>query len=121
MSEDYEDELAERVRNRVQGEGESVRDFAYMYRSLCKHWKPQTEEEEILKMILKNINPQLASQLRSSRVTSVDALVRLGQQLEKDWENQLQYEQRKNILRKTPKPAASESAALSHNTRENHS
>lgn len=29
LSEDYEDELGERVRNRVQGEGESVRDFAY--------------------------------------------------------------------------------------------
>lgn len=119
LSEDYEDELAERVRNRVQGDGESIRDFAYMYQSLCKRWKPQIEEEEILKMILKNINPQLASQLRSSRVTSVNALVRLGQQLEKDRVNQLQYEQKKNLLGKTPKPATSESAARSLNTREN--
>ncbi|KAG7480145.1 hypothetical protein JOB18_044254 [Solea senegalensis] len=29
LSEDYEDELAERVRTRVQGEGESIRDFAF--------------------------------------------------------------------------------------------
>lgn len=28
LSEDYEDELAERVQNRIQGEGESIRDFA---------------------------------------------------------------------------------------------
>ncbi|XP_033958149.2 copper-transporting ATPase 2-like [Pseudochaenichthys georgianus] len=81
LSEDYEDELAERVRNRVQGEGESVRDFAYMYQSLCKRWKPNIDEEEIIKLILKNINPQLASQLRSSRVTSVDGLVRLEKTL----------------------------------------
>ncbi len=31
LSEDYEDELAERVRTRVQGEKESVRDFAFTY------------------------------------------------------------------------------------------
>lgn len=95
LSEDYEDELAERVRTRVQQEGESIRDFAYMYRALCKRWKPQIAEEEVIKLILKNINPQMASQLRSNGVTTVDGLVRLGQQLEKDKENQLQCEQRK--------------------------
>ncbi|KAI3353499.1 hypothetical protein L3Q82_020019, partial [Scortum barcoo] len=107
-----EDELAERVRNRVQGEGESVRDFAYMYQSLCKRWKPNIQEDEIIKLILKNINPQIASQLRSSGVTSVDGLVRLGQQLEKDRENQLQYEQRKNLLKKPARAVASEPAML---------
>lgn len=117
LSEDYEDELAERVRNRVQTEGESVRDFAYMYQALCKRWKSDIEEEEIIKLILKNINPQLASQLRSSRVTSVDALVRLGQQLEMDRENQLHYKQRKN-LKKSPKSAASDPTVLAPN-REN--
>ena len=35
LSEDYEDELAERVWTRVQGEGESIRDFAYLYHSLA--------------------------------------------------------------------------------------
>ncbi len=81
LSEDYEDELAERIRTRVQQEGESIRDFAYMYRALCKCWKPQIAEEEVIKLILKNINPQMASQLRSNGVTTVDGLVRLGQQL----------------------------------------
>lgn len=114
LSEDYEDELVERVRTRVQRDVESVRDFAYMYQSLCKRWKPNIKEEEIIKMVLKNINPQLASQLRSSGVTSVGGLVRLGQQLEKDRENQLQYEHRKNALKKTNK-TTSETGTLPPN------
>lgn len=89
-----------------------------MYQLLCKPWKPAIEEEKIIKLVLKNINPPLVSQLRSSRVTSVDGLVCLGQQLEKDRENQLQCEQRRNVLKKTSKPAASESAVLPPN-REN--
>lgn len=36
LAEDYEDELAERVRKRMQGEHESIRDFAFSYRALCK-------------------------------------------------------------------------------------
>nr|XP_054598745.1 uncharacterized protein LOC129163840 [Nothobranchius furzeri] len=103
LSEDYEDELAERVRNRIQEENEGIRDFAYMYQSLCKRWKPSITEGDVVKLILKNINPQLASQLRS-RVTSVDELVRLGQQLEKDQQNQLQYEQRKGLRKAVQKP-----------------
>lgn len=65
LSEDYEDELAERIRTRVQGDRESVRDFAFTYRALCKKWKSTLTETEIVKMILKNIKPYLASQLRS--------------------------------------------------------
>ncbi|XP_030649811.1 transmembrane protease serine 9-like [Chanos chanos] len=84
LSEDYDDELAERVRTRVQGETESVRDFAFSYRALCKRWKPGITEPKIVKLILKNITPRLASQLRG-RVKDVEELVRLGTQLEKDW------------------------------------
>ncbi len=93
LSEDYEDELAERVRIRTQGERESVRDFAFTYRALCKRWKPTLTESELVKIILKNLKPYLASQLRS-RVSTVDDLVRLGQQLEKDHLQQLQYDYR---------------------------
>lgn len=102
LSEDYEDELAERIRTRVQGETESIRDFAYMYQSLCKRWKAEISEAETIKLILKNINPQLASQLRSSRVATVDELVRLGQQLEKDRDNQHQYERRSKVTVQPP-------------------
>lgn len=93
LSEDYEDELAERVRIRTQGERESIRDFAFTYRALCKRWKPTLTESELVKMTLKNIKPYLASQLRG-RVTTVEDLVRLGQQLENYHLQQLQYNYR---------------------------
>lgn len=93
LSEDYEDELAERVRTKIQGEKESIRDFAFSYRALCKRWKTDLPEGEIVKMILKNIKPYLASQLHS-RVSTVEELVKLGHQLEKDYEQQLRYEGR---------------------------
>ncbi len=93
LSEDYEDELAERVRTRTQGEKESIRDFAFTYRALCRRWKPTLTENELVKMILKNIKPYLASQLRSC-VNTVDELVKLGFQLEKDHAQQLHYDRR---------------------------
>lgn len=84
LSEDYNDELAERVRTKTQGASESIRDFAYSYRALCRRWKPGITEPEIIKLILKNIIPRLASQLRG-RVNNVEELVRLGTQFERDW------------------------------------
>lgn len=96
LSEDYEDELADRIRIRTQGEKESIRDFAFSYRALCKRWKPSLTESEMVKMILKNIKPYLASQLRS-RVSTVEELVKLGHQLEKDYVQQVQYEGRKDF------------------------
>lgn len=74
---------------RVQGEGESICDFIYMYRSLCQIWKPDIQKAAVLKPIFRNVNPHMASQLR---VATVDKLVRLGQQLEKDKASQCQYE-----------------------------
>ncbi|XP_073670965.1 uncharacterized protein [Paramisgurnus dabryanus] len=93
LAEDYEDELAERVRTKIQGEKETIRDFAFTYRALCRRWKADFTENEIVKMILKNIKPYLASQLRG-RVNTVEDLVRLGHQLERDHEQQLRYEGR---------------------------
>lgn len=81
--------MAERVMTRVQGEGESICDFIYMYRSLCQIWKPDIQKAAVLKPIFRNVNPHMASQLR---VATVDKLVRLGQQLEKDKASQCQYE-----------------------------
>ncbi|KAL2091743.1 hypothetical protein ACEWY4_011541 [Coilia grayii] len=90
LAEDYQEELEDRVRSRVQGERESIRDFVYNYHALCRKWKPGIGEEEVIQLVLKNLNPQMASQLRG-RVSTVGALVRLGQQLEKDKEK---FEQR---------------------------
>lgn len=90
-SKDYEDEIAERVIIRTQGEKEPIRDFAFSYRALCKRWKSTLTESEIVKIILKNIKRHLASQLRSW-VSTMEELVKLDHQLEKDYEQQLQYE-----------------------------
>lgn len=58
-------------------------------------------------MILKNSNPHLASQLQSNRVTTVDGLVRLGQQLEKNRENQQLYDQRNQLCQNLRKESIS--------------
>lgn len=86
LSEDYEDELAERVHTRIQGEKESNRDFAFSYRALCKRWKAGLMDAEIVKIILKNIKHYFAGQLRSQANTV--ELVKEGCQLEKDYEQQ---------------------------------
>lgn len=101
LSEDYEDELAERVRTRTQGEKESIRDFAFTYRALCRRWNSTLTDSELVKMILKNVKPFLASQLRS-RVNTVDELVKLGQQLEKDFEHQQHYEKQTGLKQVSP-------------------
>lgn len=69
-----------------------------MYQALCKCWKPQIEEDEVIKLILKSINPQMASQLLSNGVTSVNSLVHLGQQLEKDMETNYNMNNNKKKL-----------------------
>ncbi len=58
---------------------------------LCARDCANLTESEIVKMILKNIKPHLASQLRS-RVFTVEELVKLGHQIEKDYEQQQRYE-----------------------------
>lgn len=62
-------------------------------------WKPDITEEAVIKFILRNINPRMASQLRS-RVNTVEELVRLGQELEKEKLSQTQYDQWKKPLSK---------------------
>ncbi len=46
-----------------------------------------------MKLIVKHIKPYLASQLRG-RVNDVDELVRLGHKLERDHDQQLEYERK---------------------------
>lgn len=115
LSEDYEDELAERVRGKVQGEKESIRDSALSYRVLCKRWKADLTEGDIIKMTLKNIKPYLASPLRS-RVSTVEELVRLGHQLEKDYEQQLKYDSRTTPKYHTSTPFIKSTCRQNHNS-----
>lgn len=84
LNEDFKEVAAQRLINRRQQSKESIRDFAYHYRALCMRNNPKITETEIVNAILRNCNPRLASLLRSSANT-VDELVRLGTQIEKDW------------------------------------
>lgn len=65
-------------------------------------------------MILKNINPQLASQLRSIWVSYIWgwSCPPQTQQLEKDQHNQLQYVRRKGLWKTIQKPSSSETFTL---------
>lgn len=76
---------------------ESIRDFAFTYQALCKKWKPAISESEALKLLLKNMNPYLISQLHG-RVGTVEELVRLGHQLEKEQGHQQVFEQKKMLF-----------------------
>lgn len=79
------------MRTRFQREKkESIRDFASSYRALCKRWKTNLTESDIVKLILKNIKSYLASQL-CSQVNTVEGLVKLGHLLKKDSKQQLWY------------------------------
>nr|WPK86750.1 NLR_family_CARD_domain-containing_3-like protein isoform_X2 [Sebastes schlegelii] len=99
LPEDYVDVLEEQIRTRVQGRNESLRDFVFSFRALIKHWHSLATDDEILKRILKAMNPFLACQLRG-RVTSIDEMIRIGSLIEVDYENQKRY--RKGKLNNAP-------------------
>lgn len=84
LNEDFKVVVLQRLIYRGQQSRESIRDFAYQYIAFCIRSKPEMTEVEIVNAILRNCNPRLASLLRSSAKT-VNELVRLGTQIEKDW------------------------------------
>ncbi len=90
LTDDYETEAAKRLLERKQGSRESIRDFAYHYRVLCLRWKKEMKEKEIVQAILRNCNPRLASLLRGT-VKEVSELVRIGTQIERDFEEAKKY------------------------------
>lgn len=92
LPEVYQDVLEDQVRNRLQGANESVRDFTFSFQALFKHWKKEATEDEVLKALLKAMNPCFASQLRG-RAQTVEELVRLGTQIERDYDHQRKYNQ----------------------------
>ncbi len=81
---------ARKLAERKQGPKESMRDFAYHYRALCLRWKKDMTEKELIQAILRNCNPRLASLLRGT-VKDVGELVRLGTQIEKDFNESKRY------------------------------
>lgn len=85
LNDDYEAEAERRLLERKQGAKESIRDFAFHYRSLCLRWKKDMSEREMVQAILRNCNPRLASLLRGT-VRDISELVSIGTQIEKDFE-----------------------------------
>ncbi len=90
LSEDYEDVASRRLVERKQGAKESIRDFAFHYRALCLRWRKNMSEKDIVLAILRNCNPRLASLLRGT-VTNVGELVRIGTQIERDFDEAKKY------------------------------
>ncbi len=90
LSEDYEDVASRRLVERKQGAKESIRDFAFHYRALCLRWRKNMSEKDIVLAILRNCNPRLASLLRGT-ITNVGELVRIGTQIERDFDEAKKY------------------------------
>ncbi|XP_073731162.1 retrovirus-related Pol polyprotein from transposon opus [Misgurnus anguillicaudatus] len=96
LNEDHKEVAAQKLANYHQGVNENIRDFAFNYRALCLKNNSQMTELEIVQATLRNCNPRLASLLRGT-VKTVDDLVRLGTQIEKDWdENKRRWKQGKD-------------------------
>lgn len=90
LSEDYDDVAARKLLERRQGARESIRDFAFHYRALCLRWRKGMSEKEVVQAILRNCNPRLASLLRGT-IKDVGELVRIGTQIERDFDESKRY------------------------------
>lgn len=96
LSEDYEDVAARKLLEKRQGTKESIRDFAFHYRALCLRWRKEMSEKEVVQAILRNCNPRLASLLRGT-IKDVGELVRIGTQIERDFDESKRYWSQANV------------------------
>ncbi len=96
LSEDYEDVAAGKLVERKQGAKESIRYFVFHYRAFCLRWRKEMSEKEVVQAILRNCNPRLASLLRGA-IKDVGELVRIGTQIERDFDESKRYWSQANV------------------------
>lgn len=72
------------------GAQESICDCAFQYRTLCLRYRSDMPEKEVIQSILRNCNPRLTSLLRGMVKSGVE-LVRIGIQIERDFEESKKY------------------------------
>ncbi len=100
LNEDHKEVAAQKLASYRQRVNECVRDFAFNYRAMSVKINPLLSEAELVQATLRNCNPRLASLLRGT-VKTIDELVRLGTQIEKDWaESKKRWSQEKGEERK---------------------
>lgn len=85
LNEDHKEVAAQKVADYRQKKiNECIRDFAFNYRAMSLKINPAMSETELVQATLRNCNPRLALLLRRT-VKTIDDLVHLGTQIEKDW------------------------------------
>ncbi len=100
LNEDHKEVAAQKLASYRQRVNECVRDFAFNYRAMSVKINPLLSDAELVQATLRNCNPRLASLLRGT-VKTIDELVRLGTQIEKDWaESKKRWSQEKGEERK---------------------
>ncbi len=90
LNKDHKEVAAQKLASYRQRVNEWVIDFAFNYRAMSVKINPMLSEAELVQATLINCNPRLASLLRGT-VKTIDELVRLVTQIEKDWAESKKY------------------------------
>lgn len=79
---DYEDRLWEEIRRRTQGPNESIGVFAAVIKNYFHRLPTKHEEKDILKIIIKNLQPYYQERLTLQKCDTIAELITLGRQID---------------------------------------